>query len=58
MLRRIVEAAALLVDARYGALGVTGPDGRTLSQFLTFGMTEEQIARIGPLPAGTACWVS
>jgi Signal transduction histidine kinase len=52
VLRRIVEAAATLVDAQYGALGVIGPDGRTLSQFLTVGMTEEQIARIGPLPAG------
>ncbi|MEU9983122.1 GAF domain-containing protein [Streptomyces sp. NPDC050856] len=52
VLRRIVEAAALLVDAQYGALGVIGPDGRTLSQFLTVGLTQEEIARIGPLPAG------
>ncbi|MFJ1566453.1 sensor histidine kinase [Streptomyces erythrochromogenes] len=52
VLRRIVEAAALLVDAEYGALGVIGPDGRTLSQFLTVGLTEKEIAAIGPLPAG------
>ncbi|MGI5358799.1 GAF domain-containing protein [Streptomyces sp. CA-252508] len=52
VLRRIVEAGALLVDAQYAALGVIGPDGRTLSQFLTVGLTEEEIARIGPLPAG------
>ncbi|MEI5007645.1 GAF domain-containing sensor histidine kinase [Streptomyces sp. PmtA] len=52
VLRRIVEAAALLVDAQYAALGVIGPDGRSLSQFLTVGLTEEEIARIGPLPAG------
>ncbi|WP_309505829.1 sensor histidine kinase [Streptomyces pyxinae] len=52
VLRRIVEAGAQLVDAQYGALGVIGPDGRSLSQFLTSGLTEEQIARIGPLPAG------
>ncbi|WP_434098825.1 GAF domain-containing protein [Streptomyces xantholiticus] len=52
VLRRIVEAAALLVDARYGALGVIGPDGRTLSQFLTVGLTEDEIAKIGHLPAG------
>ncbi|WP_055486700.1 GAF domain-containing sensor histidine kinase [Streptomyces sp. WMMB 322] len=52
VLRRIVEAAALLVDAQYAALGVIGPDGRTLSQFLTVGLTEEQIKEIGPLPAG------
>ncbi|MFE2476724.1 GAF domain-containing protein [Streptomyces sp. NPDC059389] len=52
VLRRIVEAGALLVEADYGALGVIGPDGRTLSQFLTVGLTEGQIARIGALPAG------
>ncbi|WP_228980898.1 GAF domain-containing sensor histidine kinase [Streptomyces sp. DH12] len=52
VLRRIVEAAAQLVDARYGALGVIGPDGRTLSQFLTTGLPAEEIAKIGPLPAG------
>ncbi|MFF8289344.1 GAF domain-containing protein [Streptomyces sp. NPDC016309] len=52
VLRRIVEAAAQLVDARYGALGVIGPDGRTLSQFLTTGLTPEEIAKIGHLPAG------
>lgn len=52
VLRRIVEAAAQLVDARYGALGVIGPDGRSLSQFLTTGLSEEEIARIGHLPAG------
>ncbi|WP_443062699.1 GAF domain-containing protein [Streptomyces sp. NBC_00390] len=52
VLRRIMEAAALLVDAQYAALGVIGPDGRTLSQFLTVGLTEEEIAKIGPLPAG------
>ncbi|MBO1417550.1 GAF domain-containing sensor histidine kinase [Streptomyces sp. FH025] len=51
-LHRIVEAAAVLVDARYGALGVIGPDGHTLSQFLTVGLSEEEIARIGPPPSG------
>ncbi|MFE4519864.1 GAF domain-containing protein [Kitasatospora sp. NPDC056783] len=51
-LHRIVEAAADLVDARYGALGVIGPDGHTLSQFLTVGLTEEEMAEIGPPPSG------
>ncbi|MFD4656409.1 GAF domain-containing protein [Kitasatospora sp. NPDC058444] len=51
-LHRIVEAAADLVDARYGALGVIGPDGHTLSQFLTVGLTDEEIAEIGPPPSG------
>ncbi|MFB8122519.1 GAF domain-containing protein [Streptomyces bacillaris] len=52
VLRRIVEAGAHLVDAQYGALGVIGPDGRSLSQFLTSGLTDEERERIGPLPAG------
>ncbi|WP_329238875.1 GAF domain-containing sensor histidine kinase [Streptomyces canus] len=48
----IVEAAATLVDAEYAALGVIDPDGRRLSAFHTVGVTEEQIARIGPFPEG------
>ncbi|WP_372404454.1 GAF domain-containing protein [Streptomyces luteireticuli] len=52
VLRRIVEAATVLVDARYGALGVIGPDGRTLSQFLTVGLSDEEIEAIGPYPEG------
>ncbi|MGY5006544.1 GAF domain-containing protein [Streptomyces sp. 900105755] len=51
-LRSIVEAAAVLVDAEYAALGVIGPDGRRLSAFHTVGVTEEEIARIGPFPEG------
>ncbi|MFJ1758629.1 GAF domain-containing protein [Kitasatospora sp. NPDC088134] len=52
VLRRIVEAAAVLADAEYAALGIIGPDGDTLSQFLTVGLGEEAIARIGPYPTG------
>ncbi|GAA2916527.1 two-component system sensor histidine kinase [Streptomyces thioluteus] len=52
VLHGIIEAAVVLVDARYGALGVIGPDGRTLSQFLTVGLTEDQIREIGPYPSG------
>ncbi|MFF4255153.1 GAF domain-containing protein [Streptomyces sp. NPDC001663] len=52
VLHSIVEAAATLVDAEYAALGVIGPDGKRLSAFHTVGVTEEQIARIGPFPEG------
>ncbi|MFI1964211.1 GAF domain-containing protein [Streptomyces pathocidini] len=52
VLRRITEAAAALVDARYAALGVIDPDGRQLSQFLTAGVSEEEIRAIGPFPSG------
>ncbi|MDH6588967.1 signal transduction histidine kinase [Streptomyces sp. SAI-133] len=51
-LHSIVEAAAALVDAQYAALGVIGPDGKRLSAFHTVGVTDEQIAEIGPYPEG------
>ncbi|MCD7442289.1 GAF domain-containing sensor histidine kinase [Streptomyces lincolnensis] len=51
-LHSIVEAAAALVDAQYAALGVIGPDGKRLSAFHTVGVTDEQIAKIGPYPEG------
>ncbi|MGW5632360.1 GAF domain-containing protein [Streptosporangium sandarakinum] len=51
VLRRIVETAATLVDARYGALGVVGEEN-TLVQFLPVGLSEEEIARIEHWPHG------
>lgn len=51
-LHSIVEAAALLVNAEYAALGVISPDGKTLSAFHTVGVTEQQIAEVGPFPQG------
>ncbi|MCW2510930.1 MAG: histidine kinase [Modestobacter sp.] len=50
-LRRIVEAAAGLVDARYGALGVLRPGGG-LGDFITVGIDPELVARMGHLPEG------
>lgn len=48
-LERIVDAAAELVDARYAAIGV--PDGRGgFAKFLHTGVSDEQVAEIGPLP--------
>ncbi|KEF06624.1 MULTISPECIES: GAF domain-containing sensor histidine kinase [Streptomyces] len=51
VLRHIVQAAATLTKAEYGALGTVG-QGAYLSDFLPVGMTDELIARIGPLPEG------
>ncbi|RCV48747.1 sensor histidine kinase [Marinitenerispora sediminis] len=51
LLRRIVEAATKLVDARYGALGVISSDGRLL-QFLPVGLGREEISRIEHWPEG------
>jgi GAF domain-containing protein len=50
-LQRIVELAAELTGARYGALGVLGRDG-TISEFITTGVSEEQRAAIGHIPVG------
>jgi signal transduction histidine kinase len=51
VLRRIVEAAAGLVDARYGALGVVGETGR-LAEFVPVGLDESEIASIHHWPEG------
>jgi signal transduction histidine kinase len=50
-LRRIVEAATELVDARYGSLGVLGPDGNLVA-FVHVGADEELAARMGHPPDG------
>ena len=52
MLRRIVQAAVDLVDARYGALGVLDETRTRLAQFLTVGVDDETYRAIGPLPEG------
>jgi signal transduction histidine kinase len=51
-LRRIVEAATQLVDARYGALGVLRSGGDGLGAFLTVGIDPELVGRMGHLPEG------
>jgi two-component system sensor histidine kinase DevS len=50
-LRRIVQTAIELVDARYGALGVRG-QGHNLVAFVFEGIGEEVRALIGDLPQG------
>jgi signal transduction histidine kinase len=50
VLQRIVAAARDLVGARYAALGVPDADGDGFARFLTVGMSQELIERIGPLP--------
>src|SRR5580658_6805581 len=51
MLRRIVEAAVDLVDARYGALGVIDEEQR-LIEFIPVGLDAEEIGRIHHWPEG------
>ena len=52
VLQRITDAACSLAKARYGALGVLGPDGEVLAEFITHGVSDEERARIGPPPSG------
>src|SRR5690242_20696472 len=52
MLRRIVQSAVDLVDARYGALGVLDESGTWLAQFITVGLDDAGRRAIGNLPQG------
>jgi signal transduction histidine kinase len=52
LLRDVVERAAGLVGARFGALGVIDPTGTHLEQFITVGLDDEARARIGEPPRG------
>jgi signal transduction histidine kinase len=51
VLRRIVEVACDLVNARYGAIGVLAPVGG-LEEFIHVGMDADAVERIGHLPEG------
>lgn len=51
VLEAICAAGARLTGARYAALGVLGDDD-TIARFITYGVTDEQIRRIGDYPTG------
>jgi signal transduction histidine kinase len=51
VLQRIVDVAAQVTDARYGALGVIGESGE-LVDFVTTGISSRQRKAIGALPRG------
>jgi signal transduction histidine kinase len=51
VLQRIVDIAAQVTDARYGALGVIGDEGE-LVEFITTGLSAKERRAIGPLPRG------
>ncbi len=51
VLQRIVDLAADVTDARYGALGVIG-EGDVLVEFVTTGISAKQRKAIGALPTG------
>lgn len=49
VLQRLVTTAATVSGAAYGALGITGADGR-ISQFVTHGISPELRERLGGMP--------
>jgi len=51
VLQRIVDLAAQLTDARYGAIGVIGEHG-SLVEFVTTGISARERRQIGALPEG------
>jgi signal transduction histidine kinase len=51
VLTRIITSASELTGAKYGALGVIGPDG-TLVEFITTGLEPHAVEQIGELPRG------
>lgn len=51
-LDRICETAAELADARYAAIGVVDTEGRGLSDFVTFGISDALAKKIGHRPDG------
>ena len=50
VLTELAEGARDLVDARYAAIGIPEPEGDEFARFVTVGMSDELIARLGPLP--------
>ncbi len=52
ILRRIIETATELVDATYGALGVLDEGRSRLAEFVTVGIDDEGVRKIGSYPEG------
>ena len=52
VLHRVVRVAAKVIGARYAAIGVIGPDGKSLESFTTYGIDPELERTIGLPPRG------
>jgi signal transduction histidine kinase len=50
VLHDLAASARALVGARYAAIGIPEPEGDEFARFVTVGMSDELIARLGPLP--------
>ncbi len=52
VLRRVVDLACEIIGSRYAAMGLLGPDGKSLQQFVTAGIEPADYAAIGRPPKG------
>ncbi|MGE0161164.1 MAG: ATP-binding protein [Dehalococcoidia bacterium] len=52
VVRRVVRVAAQVIGARYAAIGVVGPDGKTLESFTAHGIDADVARQIGHPPRG------
>ncbi len=52
VLQRVANLAAELTGASYAAIGLLGPDGKTLEVFVTEGIPEDKRRMMGHLPRG------
>ncbi len=52
VLHRVLDTARQMTGARYAALGILNADHTGLENFLTSGLSDEQLAAIGDLPRG------
>jgi signal transduction histidine kinase len=52
VLQQVADLAAEVIGARYAAVGMLAPDGRTLETFTTHGLSPEEVARMDHLPRG------
>jgi signal transduction histidine kinase len=50
VLTELASGARDLVGARYAAIGIPEPEGDEFARFVTVGMSDDLIARLGPLP--------
>ncbi|HEX6567632.1 MAG TPA: GAF domain-containing sensor histidine kinase [Acidimicrobiales bacterium] len=50
VLHQLAASARDLVSARYAAIGIPEREGDEFARFVTVGMSDELIARLGPLP--------
>ena len=50
VLEQLAASARELVGARYAAIGIPEPEGDEFARFVTVGMSDELVAKLGPLP--------